>query len=118
MIGGQSVLIKHRWGSPADDLKIDGQVGFLKHALGENVKRSAGRYPNSRMGTEHIIRDAYQRAEDYRGGRYNALTAKEKLTAISPRRDLELDALVDVLEERSFITCHTYVQSEGMMIMD
>ncbi|MFN2380727.1 MAG: amidohydrolase family protein, partial [Bacteroidales bacterium] len=118
-IGGQSVIIKHRWGLPASELKIDGQVGFLKHALGENVKRSTSRYPNTRMGTEHIIRDSYQRALDYRGEweRYNALNEKKKSAAIPPRRDLELDALVDVLEERSFITCHTYVQSEGMMIM-
>jgi len=71
------------------------------------------------MGTEHIIRDAYQRAVDYRAEwqKYNTLDAKEKALAIPPRRDLELEAIVDVLEERSFITCHTYVQSEGMMIM-
>ncbi len=118
-IGGQSVLIKHRWGSPAEDMKIKGQVGFLKHALGENVKRSTTRYPNSRMGVEHIIRDAYQRAINYRTewDKYNALGQKEKLSAIAPRRDLELEALVDVLEHRSFITCHTYVQSEGVMLM-
>lgn len=118
-IGGQSILIKHRWGATADELKIEGQVGFLKHALGENVKRSTSRYPNTRMGTEHIIRDSYQRALDYRAewARYNALNDKQKATVAAPRRDLELDALVDVLEERSFITCHTYVQSEGMMIM-
>jgi len=118
-IGGQSVLIKHRWGSPAEEMKIQGQVGFLKHALGENVKRSTNRYPGSRMGVEHIIRDAYQRAIDYRDewNRYNALSLKDKETIIPPRRDLELDALVDVLEKRSFITCHTYVQSEGVMLM-
>lgn len=118
-IGGQSIIVKHRWGSTAEEMKVDGQVGFLKHALGENVKRSTNRYPNSRMGTEHIIRDAYQRAVDYNAEwqKYNSLGAKEKALAVAPRRDLELDAIVDVLEERSFITCHTYVQSEGMMIM-
>ncbi len=118
-VGGQSIIIKHRWGSPAADLKIEGQVGFLKHALGENVKRRTDRYPNSRMGAEHMIRDAYQRALDYRTGwqKYNALLGQEKADAIPPRRDLELEALVDVLEKRSFMTCHTYVQSEGMMIM-
>jgi len=118
-IGGQSVIIKHRWGSAAGDMKVKGQVGFLKHALGENVKRSTGRYPNSRMGTSHIIRDAYQRAVDYRTewDKYNALSSGDKDSAIPPRRDLELDALVDVLEERSFISCHTYVQSEAVMIM-
>lgn len=118
-IGGQSCLIKLRWGSPAEELKIKGQVGFLKHALGENVKRSTSRYPNTRMGVEHIIRDAYRRAADYQAEwkAYNSLSAKQKATTQPPRRDLELDALVDVLEKRSFITCHTYVQSEAMMIM-
>lgn len=118
-VGGQSVIIKHRWGSPADELKIDGQVGFLKHALGENVKRSTDRYPNSRMGAEHMIRDAYQRAVDYRAEwqRYDAMNSSGKAAVIPPRRELELEALVDVLEQRSFMTCHTYVQSEGMMIM-
>ncbi len=118
-IGGQSVLIKHRWGSTAEGMKIKGQVGFLKHALGENVKRSPNRFPNSRMGVEHIIRDAYMRAKDYRNEwvKYNSMSESEKKTVIPPRRDLELDALVDVLEERSFIACHTYVQSEGMMLM-
>lgn len=118
-IGGQSVLIKHRWGSSAEDMKIKGQVGFLKHALGENVKRTTTRFPNTRMGTEHIIRDAYQRALEYKRDwdRYNALNDKEKIGKIPPRRDLELEAIVDVLEKKSFISCHTYVQSEGNMIM-
>jgi len=119
-IGGQSVIIKHRWGLPAEDLKVANQVGFLKHALGENVKRTTGRYPNSRMGTEQIIRDAYQRAVDYnkRWKEWNSLKPADRIGKIPPRRDLELDPLVEVLESRSFITCHTYVQSEGTMIMN
>lgn len=119
-IGGQSVIIKHRWGKPADELIVDGQVGFLKHALGENVKRTTSRYPNTRMGVEQIIKDAYQRAVDYNREwqAWNKLKPAERVGKVSPRRDLELDALVDVLEGRSFITCHTYVQSEGTMIMN
>jgi imidazolonepropionase-like amidohydrolase len=119
-IGGQSVIIKHRWGHSAEELKVENQVGFLKHALGENVKRSTNRYPNSRMGTEQIIRDAYQRAVDYNAQwkAWNALKPADRIGKITPRRDLELDAIVDVLEKRSFITCHTYVQSEGTMILN
>ena len=49
---------------------------------------------------------------------YNA--AKEKLakekkpiaSLHAPRRDLELDALVEILDKKRFITCHSYVQSE------
>jgi imidazolonepropionase-like amidohydrolase len=118
-VGGQSVLIKHRWGRTADEMMIADQAGFLKHALGENVKRTTSRYPNTRMGTEQIIRDAYQRAVDYNREwkAWNTLKPADRIGRIPPRRDLELDALVDVLEKRSFITCHTYVQSEGTMIM-
>ncbi len=119
-IGGQSVIIKHRWGHNAEELKVDNQVGFLKHALGENVKRSTSRYPNTRMGVEQIIRDAYQRAVDYRAQwkAWNDLKPADRIGKVPPRRDLELDPIVDVLEKRSFITCHTYVQSEGTMIMN
>ena len=119
-IGGQSVIIKNRWGHNAEELKVDKQAGFLKHALGENVKRSVNRYPNSRMGVEQIIRDSYQRAVDYntRMKTWDALKPAERAGKIPPRRDLELDPIVDVLEKRSFITCHTYIQSEGTMIMN
>jgi imidazolonepropionase-like amidohydrolase len=119
-IGGQSILIKHRWGLNAEELKVENQVGFLKHALGENVKRTTSRYPTTRMGTEQIIRDAYQRAVDYNAQwkSWNALKPTDRIGKIPPRRDLELDPIVDVLEKRSFIECHTYVQSEGTMIMN
>jgi imidazolonepropionase-like amidohydrolase len=119
-IGGQSILIKERWGRNAEELKVENQVGFLKHALGENVKRSTNRYPNTRMGVEQIIRDAYRRAIDYNNQwkAWNALKPAERIGKIPPRRDLELDPIVDVLEKRSFIECHTYEQSEGTMIMN
>jgi imidazolonepropionase-like amidohydrolase len=119
-IGGQSILIKQRWGHNAEELKVENQVGFLKHALGENVKRTTNRYPNTRMGTEQIIRDAYQRAADYNKlhKEWNLLKPADRIGKVPPRRDLELDAIVDVLEKRSFIECHTYVQSEGTMMMN
>ena len=124
-IGGQSAIIKHRWGKSPEELKIKGTVGFLKHALGENVKQSrspswlATRYPQTRMGVEQIIKDAYIKAKDYmkEWDNYNSLSAKEKSVTHKPRKDLELEALADVLNKKSFVTCHTYVQSETNMIM-
>ncbi len=124
-IGGQSCIIKHRWGKNAEELKVDNTVGFLKHALGENVKQSrypsnmAIRYPQSRMGVEQIIRDGYLRAKGYLESwdRYNRLSPKEKARMTKPRRDLRLEAIGEVLQKKSFITCHTYVQSETNMIM-
>jgi len=113
-IGGQSVIVKFRWGAPAEEMVVIDQVGFLKHALGENVKQSrypsfiANRFPQSRMGVEQSIRDAYLRAAEY----------KEKLETGEPvRKDLQLDAIVDVLNKKSFMGIHTYVQSETNMII-
>ena len=124
-IGGQSAIIKHRWGVSANELMLKDGAQFLKHALGENVKQSrlpemlANRFPISRMGVEAIIRDAYQQAIDYKKEweNYEKLSLKEKAKATMPRVDIRMEALVDVLEGESFITCHTYVQSETNMIL-
>lgn len=125
VIGGQTQLIKLRWGQNDDDLKFKNWTGQIKFALGENVKRSSAplgnnRYPDTRMGVEQVLTDAFTRAKDYQRvwKEYNA--AKEKLlkekkstaSLAMPRRDLELDALVEILEKKRFITCHSYVQSE------
>ncbi len=110
-IGGQSQLIKLRWGANAEDLKFEGADGFIKFALGENVKQSNWgerqrvRFPQTRMGVEQVLADAFTRAKDY-----------EK-AGPGKRRDLELDALVEILHNKRFITCHSYVQSEINMLM-
>lgn len=109
-IGGQTQLIKLRWGGNADDLMFKGADGFIKFALGENVKRSSStqgnnRFPDSRMGVEQVLTDAFQRASDYQ----RALAGPNGKNV---RRDLELDALVEIMNKKRFITCHSYVQSE------
>jgi len=110
-IGGQSQLIKLRWGQNAEALKVSNWDPFIKFALGENVKqsnwgeRNTVRFPQTRMGVEQIYTDAFTRALDY-----------EK-QGPGKRRDLELDALVEILHQKRFITCHSYVQSEINMLM-
>ncbi|MCK7557408.1 amidohydrolase [Chitinophaga sedimenti] len=110
-IGGQSQLIKLRWGANAEELKYAGSDQFIKFALGENVKQSnwgesqTTRFPQTRMGVEQVLADAFTRARDY-----------EKQGA-GKRRDLELDALVEILNKKRFITCHSYVQSEINMLL-
>lgn len=107
-IGGQTQLIKLRWGANDEELKFKGADPFIKFALGENVKRSSSqnnnRFPDTRMGVEQVLTDAFQRAKDYE----SALKAKKP----GVRRDLELDALVEIMNKKRFITCHSYVQSE------
>jgi len=123
-IGGQTQLIKLRWGANAEGMMFEGSDGFIKFALGENVKRSSSslgnnRFPDSRMGVEQVLDDAFNRASDYEKDwkNYNGLDAKKKVGTSAPRRDLKLDALVEIMNKKRFITCHSYVQSEitGMM---
>ncbi len=109
-IGGQSAMIKLRWGNIPELLKVEGADGFIKFALGENVKqsnwgdRAVFRYPQTRMGVEQTDLDAFTRAKEYRLKKSNHI-------------DLELEALVEILDEKRFITCHSYVQSEINMLM-
>ncbi len=113
-IGGQTQLIKLRWGANDEDLKFKGADPFIKFALGENVKRTSSttgniRFPDTRMGVEQVLVDAFTRAHDYENGWKEYNKTKK---GFAPRRDLELDALVEILNEKRFITCHSYVQSE------
>lgn len=125
VIGGQTQLIKLRWGMNDDELKFKNWDGQIKFALGENVKRSGSavgnnsnnnRYPDTRMGVEQVLVDAFTRAKDYQKAwkDYEANKGKKGVTTTAPRRDLELDALVEILNNKRFITCHSYVQSEIM----
>lgn len=120
-IGGQSVLIKLRWGHSAEDMKYEKADGFIKFALGENVKQSNWgdlqtiRFPQSRMGVEQLYKDFFTRAREYDKQSQSALSSGGKIKA--PRRDLELEALAEVISKKRFITCHSYVQSEINMLM-
>ncbi|MES2892671.1 MAG: amidohydrolase family protein [Bacteroidota bacterium] len=103
-IGGQTQLIKLRWGVNAEQMKFTNWDPFIKFALGENVKRSSTqnnpRFPDTRMGVEEVLTDAFTRAVEY-----------QKMGA-GKRKDLKLEALSEILNKKRFITCHSYVQSE------
>jgi imidazolonepropionase-like amidohydrolase len=123
-IGGQSALIKLRWGEDPEGMKIKGADGFIKFALGENVKRnynpSSIRFPQSRMGVEQVYVDAFNGALEYENEwiTFNNLNKKEKANALSPRRDLAMETMLEILNEKRFISCHSYVQSEINMLMN
>ncbi|AZI25289.1 amidohydrolase [Pedobacter sp. G11] len=112
-VGGQSQLIKLRWGKSPEELKFAGADGFIKFALGENVKQSnfgtGARFPVTRMGVEQTFVDEFTRAKEYEKAM--------KVKGNSVRRDLELDAIVEILNNKRFITCHSYVQSEINMLI-
>jgi imidazolonepropionase-like amidohydrolase len=113
-IGGQTQLIKLRWGANAQGLMFEGADGFIKFALGENVKRSSStqanpRFPDTRMGVEQVLDDAFSRAKEYE--------ALKKKGGSGFRKDLEMEALVEIMNKKRFITCHSYVQSEITAMM-
>lgn len=124
-IGGQAALIKLRWGKSPEELKFAGADGFIKFALGENVKQSnwgdfqTVRFPQTRMGVEQVYYDCFTRAKEYEAKQKGFATpaARTKEASIPLRRDLELEALVEILNNKRFITCHSYVQSEINMLM-
>ncbi len=122
-IGGQSALIKLRWGASPEELKIKGADEFIKFALGENVKRSSNpqsrRYPQTRMGVEQVYVDAFTNAREYekKWQKYNALSSTDKSKTPRPRKNLVDEAMLEIISRERFITCHSYVQSEINMLM-
>jgi len=125
-IGGQTVVIKLRWGQPASKLPFEGAVPGIKFALGENPKRSnfsipgsTQRYPTTRMGVEETIRTAFAEARDYKKtwDDYDKKVAAGDKNAIPPRRDLRLDPLVEVLEGKRYVHAHCYREDEILMLL-
>lgn len=124
-IGGQSGIIKLRWGYTPEEMKFKEASPFIKFALGENVKQSnwgdynTVRYPQTRMGVEQVFISYFERAKEYDKAwkAYNTLSSKQKKSANAPRRDVELETLAQILNGERFITCHSYVQSEINMLM-
>lgn len=111
-IGGRSAILKLKWGKPTSQMIDKKAPGFIKFALGENVKQSNWssytRFPQTRMGVEQVFMDYFQRAREYDA---NQKAGKEQ------RRDLDLEVLAEILNEERFISCHSYVQSEINMLM-
>ena len=113
-IGGQSGIIKLRWGLTPEEMKFKEAAPFIKFALGENVKQSnwgdnnKTRFPQTRMGVEQVYEDFFTQAREY---------GKLKASGKPYRKDLELEALLEVLESKRFITCHSYQQGEINMLM-
>lgn len=115
-IGGQNQVNKIRWGCVApDDMHFEGAIGGIKFALGENVKQSNwgdrfnSRYPQTRMGVEMLLRDRFTAAREY-------LAAIKAGGDRTPRRDLELEALGEILEGKRLVHCHSYRQDEILML--
>src|ERR1700754_3026261 len=126
-IGGLNTVVKIKYGRPASEFLFPGAMPGIKFALGENVKQSSRpnqqgvirRYPNTRMGVEETIRDAFVRARDYKRAwdEYRAAVGKDK-NLLPPRRDLQLEPLVEILEGKRYVHAHCYITSEILMLIN
>lgn len=118
-IGGQNAIVKWRWGGGPDDLPLSGAPEGIKFALGENPKQSnfqnpRPRYPATRMGVANLIRERFLAARDYRRRReeYRKAAAVKGAHTIAPRKDLQLEAIAEILEGKRQIHCHSYRKDE------
>ena len=113
-IGGENVFVKLRWGSLPEDLKLEDAPRTVKFALGENPKRRQGRYPDTRMGTQEIIRDHFLAARDYER-EWQGFEANGE--GIPPRRDLRMEAILDILDQELLISSHGYRADEFLALV-
>jgi imidazolonepropionase-like amidohydrolase len=125
-IGGQTIVIKLRWGKRAKDLPFEGALPGIKFALGENPKRSGSsisgtppRYPSTRMGVVDVFREAFSEAVDYKKAwdDYNRKKAAGESNLIPPRRDLKLEPLLEVLEGKRLVHMHCYREDEILQLI-
>jgi imidazolonepropionase-like amidohydrolase len=126
-IGGQTVVIKLRWGKPASELPFQGALPGIKFALGENPKHSnftmppgvPARYPGTRLGVEEVIRQAFTEAREYKKqwDDYNQRKAAGEQNLIPPRRNEQLEPLLEVMEGKRYVHAHCYRADEILMLI-
>jgi imidazolonepropionase-like amidohydrolase len=119
-IGGQNAIVKLKWGKQVEDFLVPDAPKGIKFAMGENPKRQSdgrtqgGRYPRTRMGVIETMRDAFVRARDYKQSWDDFKAGKTK---VQPRRDLELEPIVEILEGKRDVHCHGYRSDEHLNLL-
>ena len=123
-IGGQAAIIKMRWGmEDPEQLLVQGAPKIVKFALGENVTRKnfpsrgrPARFPQSREGVEALYTEAFTAAQEYKR-QWDEYNANPKKFKFPPRRDLRMEALVDIMEGKIRVHAHSYRSDEIVMLM-
>jgi len=117
MIGGQAVIIKHKYGASRDEMLFTNAPQSIKFASGENPKRIYGsrdQLPSTRMGNFAVQREAFVQAQDYmrEWDNYNEKVKRADKDATLPKHDLKLEALADVLRGKIMVQIHIYRADE------
>ncbi|NIO80073.1 MAG: amidohydrolase family protein [Candidatus Aminicenantes bacterium] len=122
-IGGENVVIKMKWGKPAEELIEKRALRTLKMALGENPKSRRGKFPDTRMGVSHAVEKAYMKALHYRETwknfkeKWNRTPEPDRDKLIPPRKDFRMEALLDTLDGKMVIRCHSYRAEETLELI-
>jgi len=125
-IGGQNAVVKFKWGKPIEDYLIKDAPPGIKFALGENPRQTNFsqpgrplRYPHTRQGVFETDRDAFIRARDYKRSwdDYKAKVAKGDKSAVPPKRSLELEPIVEIIEGKRLVHAHGYRSDEHLNLM-
>ena len=117
MIGGQAIVIKHKYGAGRDEMLFPNAPPSIKFASGENPKRVYGgreQLPSTRMGNFEVQREALVQAQDYmhEWDNYNEKVKRGDKDATAPKHDLKLEALADVLRGKLMVQIHCYRADE------
>ena len=122
MIGGQAIVIKHKYGLGRDEMLFPNAPRSIKFASGENPKRVYGgrdQLPSTRMGNFAVQREALVQAQDYmkEWDAYNEKVKRGDKDASQPKYDLKLEALADVLRGKLMVQIHCYRADEFLTEM-
>ncbi len=117
-VGGQSVVIKYKYGRPSAEAPVRDAPRMIKFALGENVTRktdtTGSRFPRTRMGQEAVYRRGFNEARQYISDWKDFESGK---SVVRPRKDLRLETLADILQRKVWVQCHSYRSDEMLMMV-
>ena len=126
-IGGESAVVKWKWGRPVSEWTIPDAPRGIKFALGENprsantapVANVTRQYPDTRMGVAEVIEQSFIAARDYqrRWSEYREASAQRR-SPMPPRRDLLMETMAGILEGDVLVHSHCYRSDEIMMLMN
>ena len=71
------------------------------------------RFPQTRMGVQTFIANRFTAAQEYLHNQENI----RRPGSVPPRRDLELEAIGEIIQGQRLIHCHSYRQDEILMLL-
>ena len=114
-IGGENVYREDAVGRLPDELKLAGRAAHGEvRARRKPEAQPRTRYPDTRMGMQEIIRDHFLAARDYQE-EWKAGRRTKK--GIPPRRDLRMEAILDILDQKLLVSSHGYRADEFLALV-